>query len=120
MITDDKMRDIATKLLEKSQRNEVSWEPARGGSRHFYQVSLPSTNVTVGFISPNAEADRYVVSVSHDNEPIKGWQVTEEEANDWQLLSQLHDEASRAVLGWDKALEEIEQAVSREGVIGKY
>jgi hypothetical protein len=120
MISDDKVQELVQGLIKKSEAGQVRW--AQSGvfedEEPVYSVDLGDTELAIGFRQPPTESDAYILFIRYKGEAIKSLQATEEETEKWELLKRLHSEAEREVVGWDKALEDIEKAINSEKPIG--
>ncbi|MBI1901606.1 MAG: hypothetical protein HYS13_10930 [Planctomycetia bacterium] len=115
MIPQEMLRDIATKLLEKSRKGEVRWQH-RPNDR--FLVKFPKSAIDVQFVSPTADPDYVEITVKNDEGHRVGWWVVNDEEEDWPLAFGLFQEAHRYVSKWDVALTDLEKAVEAEGPIG--
>jgi hypothetical protein len=117
LIPEEKFRRIASRLLTKTQSSEVLWKHDDSDDWVFV-LDLPKSRVRLSLESPRAEPDRIVMSIMEDADlSVADWKV-EEGDPDWGLVRALYDSVSRAVLGWDKVLADVEEAVEKEGPIG--
>ena len=118
MIPGDKMLEIARGLLEKTQRHEARWRPDSVDD-FAYVVYLPGSRIRIALES-NTEAFNKVVSFTvsdADDVPVGRLEGRNDEAVG-QVLHTLFNEASRVATKWDKVLQEVERALSSEGLIG--
>lgn len=101
-----RFRGMLTLLLEKSKADAVDWQTTRDG----YEAIFPNESITVGFYTPTSDPDYFWAKLQ-----VQGVALIDIEANerdpDWQMLSELFNEASRRATGWDRALAEVERAL---------
>ncbi|WP_162670267.1 hypothetical protein [Gemmata massiliana] len=106
-----------------------------GTAETSYEVILPQSRVVLTYTIPRAESDYLSFQLQNANSiPVDTWSVTEpdwgtpEDPNDpdevdpdgdWKLLNTLFQEVQRHVTGWDKVVNDIEQALSAQGPIGR-
>lgn len=120
MIPNEKYREIASHLLERSRAEKVNWQrprrvhDANGG----YEVRLPESMIRVLFYSPRTQPDYVRISLCKPNGEAVGDWLVEAGDEDWELAHNLFSEAHRLVSGWDRVLNDIEKSISTEGVIG--
>lgn len=121
-MTDDKVREIAQKLLEKSRARQVNWRKRgvfAGAGKNLYEVALPTATVAVGFRTPPTDPDEYLLRIDSRGQNVKLLKVSDEGSRDWLLLSALYNEAERRVTGWDDVVREIEDALEGSEPIGE-
>jgi hypothetical protein len=109
--------DILALLLERSQKNEVNW---RDGHYSEYFVEFPNNSrIAIAYISPDSEPDRVVATLIVNNEEIATIRAEDgQNSNTFTLLRMLWLEAYRTLTGWDRALAEIEAALTSEDPVG--
>jgi hypothetical protein len=117
MISADKLSQILTRLLDRSQHNEVNWE--KGESVDKYRVRLENSEIIVAYDNPSNEPDRYFVAVFNGQSLLVASMDAIEGDPSWPLLKSLWEEAHRTVTGWDRTLNEIERALGQSGRVGK-
>ena len=134
MISEDKYREMARRLLEKSRANEVGWKVVvptdlfskpnappslQRRSKAAFQVTLPKSKIVLTFVSPPTESDFILLSIlGTDGVEVDSWKI-EEGTPDWELAMNLYSDARRVTGGWDDILKDVEQAIAKEGVIGR-
>jgi hypothetical protein len=120
MIPDAKLREIATKLWQRSQANEVEWKRFfLSGSGEVLQIGFPKSQIRVLFRSPQTEPDFVVMEVWNTGNALISYLRAEEGDDDWDLLSGLYSEALRSATKWDEVLNDVESAIAKPGRIGE-
>jgi hypothetical protein len=128
MIPTSSLREVVTRLLDRTKKGEVAWYPKPHGPQvdEKYVVELPKSTVEFEFASPDTEPDRayfFVYSkVGLTTRMLVGRltaEATEADQQDWQLLGSLRGAINKQVTGWDKVLEELENVVRQDGMIGE-
>ncbi|MCH8924250.1 MAG: hypothetical protein IIA67_14015 [Planctomycetes bacterium] len=115
MTTNEKIKEFATQLLEKSRANEVNW---RAFKAKIYLVRFPSSALLVWFCVPTTEPDYVSIQILNDQgERVAEWSVYETD-DDWNLAHGLYLDAERCVKGWDETLADVEKALSTDGPVG--
>ena len=126
MISNGQVIEIVRGLLEKTTANQVNWhvgeiydDPSDVylESNSFF-VQLPESRVTVTFEAQYGVPDQIVIEFKNkENLSVKRLRV-DWNSPDWELARDLYHAIGRALLGWDKVLDEIEDAVRGEEQIG--
>src|SRR5713101_1372061 len=105
MIPDDNLRAIATRLLKRTQANEVEWRRVMlPGSGECLRVVFPKSEIRLLFRSPETEPDLVVMEVWNKSDALISHLHAEEEGDDWELLRKLYSEAFRSATKWDEVL----------------
>lgn len=127
MIPSDKIKGLLQQLLARSRADEVRWNKEKsvygyGAHQTWYQLRFPNSLIRIGYVSPETEPDYYEIRVeSADGHQVLGTVTAfaDEDGSEWYtLLEAAFDEAERHVTGWDRALAELEDAISSSGPIG--
>ena len=122
MIPEQEMIDVANRLLEKTERDEIEWKETRVGAETIfgsYDFTEGRVQIRIVFVSPRAEPDHYVLSVSTDNRLVGKLVVGRDDSDAAAPLEQLHRQAERTAVKWDKALEQLREFLSSDRVLGK-
>lgn len=118
MMTKTTFRDILKKLSAKSQRDQVHWQRDAGGQG--YVVSFADrSRIRVNYESPKVEPDWASAEFIVEGRTVL--EVSAEEgdsSDDFEILRSLYQEADRKVVGWDKALEQIERQLESDEPVG--
>lgn len=114
MIPQEKLRDIATKLLEKSRAAKVNWlaDPD-------FHVDFPSSRVVIRWVASVTDEDSLEFSVQDNRGRPLGVLEAYDGSDQWPLLKDLQMAAEKCVTGWDRVLVEIESNLDTEGIIGE-
>jgi hypothetical protein len=120
MIPESKLIDIATKLLEKSKRGEVHWNPRTGSpTSDDFVVWFPTSCIHLKMIRPESEPEYLRFEILNDaGQTVGGLTIQAGEPN-WSLFQDLFSAADRYVTKWDQVLDEIESEMTREGTVGQ-
>jgi hypothetical protein len=79
---------------------------------------LPESSLHLAYFSPQADADYVCLDLRRpDGTVVASWSVRDGDP-EWDLMQNLYSEASRIAMGWDKVIEDVEQALTREDEIG--
>ncbi|MBI1918924.1 MAG: hypothetical protein HYS12_29900 [Planctomycetes bacterium] len=120
MTPNAKLRDIATKLLQRTQLNEVEWKRSfLEGDEEVLHVVFPKSQIRLLFRSPATEPDFVVMEVWNERKALIAHLKAEEGDDDWELLSGLYSEALRSATKWDEVLSDVERAIAKPGKIGE-
>src|SRR5260370_851169 len=120
MIPDEKLREIARRLLKRTQAHEVEWKRLMlPGSGEVLTVVFPKSQIRVLFRSPKTEPDFVVMEVWNEHNALISHLKAEEGDDDWELLSGLYSEALRSATKWDEVLSDVETAIAKPGKIGE-
>lgn len=112
MIPVEKLREIATRLLDKSRAGEVHWL-----ENPDYHVDFPHSSVVIGWVPSVVDEDSLCLVV-RDGRRRLGTLEAAPDSDDWFVLRDLYAEAERCVTGWDSVLGEIESKLHAKGVVG--
>lgn len=85
------------------------WKAGRGST---YEAKFPGESVSICFDSPEFEADSYEAALRRGAERLITIRA-DQKSGDWGLLEALYAEAQRNASGWDRAIDEIEEALKR-------
>lgn len=118
MPLDERVREIATRLLEKTAKREASWEELGSRTGPMYSLDLGNARVVIRFHSPSTEPDFYELTLQNSEKQTAGEWFIGEGDPDWNLVWGLYLGASRAARKLDDVLDEIEKAVGTSGAIG--
>lgn len=117
MIPEDQLRPLIERLAEKSRTNHVFWRKIGAPSQSAYEVAIEDIRLQVLFEESRGrgevrfwEGDRNIgiYSVQQDQSP----------ASDFELVSELHQQARRCVVGWDNVVARIHKALEGDGLVG--
>jgi len=107
-------------LLQKSQKNEVSWNTTTDNNTfivYFDKFSLSiSQKHHVDFNNPETWIS--IDIINDDGENIDGF-ATEEGDNDWTKIYELFTLARRSALSIDTAIQTMITEIFKDGIIGK-
>ena len=123
MSVEEKYREIVKRLLAKTRDREVQWKDdsagrSHGGVKGAFRVFFPQSSIFLVYVSPTAAPDFIRLDFTNSKgEVVDSWAVEDEES-DWQLLKDLYVQVRHQALGFEDVLSDIEQAISKKGVIG--
>jgi len=141
MLTKSEFRDVLQRLLEKSRKDQVQWQPIPGlfVRTHFNSAALSTTfaesdaqthmkyqvefedgsRIYVESDSPDAAPDWASAELIVGNRRVIGMQAEDgDQTGDFELLNSLVLEAGRHVEGWDKALQKIVRRLNSDEPVG--
>jgi hypothetical protein len=117
--------DMLQRLLERSRNGDVNWHrlTTAGNETREYFVLLPDAMITVTLEPSPRTPDRIRLRIDRFDEqgqcwPIKEWAFVEGE-EDWDFVLDLHNEAERFAMGWDRILSDLERSITQEGQVGE-
>ena len=127
----EQLRSIAERLLEKSRANEVNWvkestsvsielaSGPKGSSLERVSVRFPQSAFHLIYGKPATDSDFIKAVITRDDGREAGeLQASEDDTEDWRLLSALWMEAQRCLVRWDEVLVDVERNLSKPGKIG--
>jgi hypothetical protein len=118
LVPEEKLREIAAKLLERTRAGEVAWEPDDKYEQSF-AVTLPKSKIAISYRPQRQDPAVYLLSVRDPNDVEVGqWSVLTGKADDSRLMADLYQEASRGATKWDEVLKDIDTALRSKGQIG--
>jgi hypothetical protein len=121
MIPDNKVSDLAQRLLEKSREGRVTWQHIPHGMRPTTcRVSMPEAVIELERV-PTPDEDAVRLRVRRDDGLTVGVVASDDLNTDPEtrdILSALYTEAERRVTRWDEVLANVEKRLSTPGVIG--
>jgi hypothetical protein len=115
MTPEERFRLLLARLLEKTQRNEVWWEPASDFSE--FSAHFDDVSVVLKFFPSNSEPDM-VQSLLLKDGKVAVRLVLEDQTPGYLEILQLLHEADRCARKWDVALDALEKAIESKGKIG--
>ena len=119
MNAEEQLREVLTKLLERSRKNEVNWLSGRDPE---YFVKFPdNSRIVLIYASPESAPDWVAASLV-----VNGVEVANLFAEDgddakketFTLMRQLWQDAHRSVTGWDTAINQIKSSVESDPRVG--
>ena len=124
MITDQQIRDIAAKLVDKTRAKTVrwtSWEPYQLDYSEFgCLLALPNSAISLEYEAIEKAPSRVHFRIhpkDHLDTRIAEFSF-EEGSADWELFSSLYKEACEVVYGWVTVMKDIQVAVDSPEPIG--
>ena len=126
MIPDDDLWKLAQRLLTKTQKNEVAWsraDPSHGrGVLGVYDFQQGETYVAIIEATSHTRGGvRRVFEVRVSGVPSGS--VSDEDSPNAvmrkELLKNLYDEAHRAAVRWDQALDQLNKLLETDQVLGR-
>lgn len=118
MLTDKKFTEMLKKLLEKSRMDQVTWRTAYSGG---YEVAFSAdTVIDVQLSTPHSDLDWGIAKLIVNGNDIIRLEATDNdtESDTFELIRDLYVEAHRSVVGWDKALDQIEKELNSDKRVG--
>lgn len=119
-----RFRGILQQLLERSRRGDVNWLrlPTPDATSRAYFVRLPESMITVWLEPSEYTPDHIRLRIDRFDErgqnwPIKEWKFVEG-GEEWDFVLDLHSEAERFAMGWDRVLSDLERAIEQDPKVG--
>jgi hypothetical protein len=117
------LRNIVQALLDKARANEVNWVPAAdlgwGGADNDVVVNFPDYSINV-FAGVDPERAEHFIAFNILNSKgkfVHGRSLSPGD-NDYAILSEILDLATRKLSGVDEALASLDQVLQQPGAIG--
>ena len=123
MIPSNEMRAMAELLLQRSREGRVAWQAGSTDSPwDSCVVQVGDTEIGVRSVFGEFSGSGFELYVSDNAGHVVGMLSidTKEQPGDptLQVLKDLHEEASRAVTGWDKTLDRLKAKLNSGELIG--
>ncbi|TWT61941.1 hypothetical protein [Rubinisphaera italica] len=117
MITNDQFIKMLELLLKKSRENQVRWQKFESIKEEYGVRFRDGSFFQLTFTSPDSSPDYIQAQLISNGTTVMSCIVDDSEPN-YELLSQLRDEAYRSVTKWDSALENIMSELADNEVVG--
>lgn len=121
MIPKAKLESLAQKLLVRTHNNSAYWHAEGGPALATYKLMSGPLLFRISLTKPTAEPDYYRFEVYADSQlvgQLTAEDENEDDASNWELLSELHSEAHRVATGWDRAVDDFELQLDRGKTVG--
>ena len=118
MILEDKLREIALKLAEKTKSGQVAWLPYEENERTVV-VAFPRSGIRLTrLIEKFSPTDTFKLTLTNDEGiPVASLLIEEADA-DWGMTNQMYNTAFREATRWDAAIDDVEAALNVTGLVG--
>jgi len=109
--------DVINGLLQKSLSKEVIWDVTTDAN--VFVVYFKDSSLVLQQHGSQNESWISVDVIDYKGNKIDGFWVTDEENDDWAIISELFSVARRSALAIDKAVEGMLIEIKRTGTIGQ-
>jgi len=118
MILEEKLREIAMKLAEKTRSRQVAWLPHEENERTVV-VAFPHSGIRLSrVVEKFAATDTFKLTLTNDEGIPVASILIEESDSDWGIINQMYNTAFREATRWDAAVEDVEAALNVAGLVG--
>ena len=116
MISREKILELLKGLQAKTEKGQVRWNETRDETG-FY-VAFATSSLRLSFHAPSADFDYIEIGINNDEGRFVGKLRVDEDAEDWTWVKGLFDTIEATIIGSDRVLGEIEEAIHSGGPIG--